>query len=117
MKKILLRFFVFGILAGYIKHKKKEESSNDLDKVLSEENYLIVDVRTKEEYDDGHVVGAILLPYDEIDENVELDKNKTILVYCRSGRRSILAKSTLESLGYQVIDLGAFESLDLEKEE
>ena len=46
--------------------------------------------------------GAINIPYDEIDENVELSKEKTILVYCRSGKRSSIAYEQLTSLGYEV---------------
>ena len=77
---------------------------------------IIVDVRTKEEYQEGHVVGAINIPYDEIDENVNLDKTKTIYVYCKSGRRSAVAYQTLKDLGYTVEDLGAYSSITLDKE-
>ena len=69
----------------------------------TEENYIILDVRTQEEYDQGHIPGAILIPDNRIDadaEKVLTDKNQLILVYCRSGRRSKLAAERLVQLGY-----------------
>ena len=68
-----------------------------------EEGYVILDTRTQEEFDDGHIPGAILIPHDEILESAEevlTDKDQLILVYCRSGRRSKLASEDLISLGY-----------------
>ena len=67
------------------------------------------------EYNGGHVVDAINIPHNEIDENVNLDKDKTILVYCMSGTRSEAAYNILISLGYDVYDLGAFSEIDLPK--
>ncbi len=69
----------------------------------SEEGYIILDVRTQEEYDQGHILGAILIPNTEIEDRAEevlTDKNQLILVYCRSGRRSKLAVEALVELGY-----------------
>ena len=69
----------------------------------TEENYIILDVRTQEEYDQGHIPGATLIPDNRIDadaEKVLTDKNQLILVYCRSGRRSKLAAERLVQLGY-----------------
>ena len=68
-----------------------------------EEGYIILDTRAQEEYDEGHIPGAILIPHDEILEKAEsvlTDKNQLILVYCRSGRRSKLAAEDLLKLGY-----------------
>ena len=69
----------------------------------NENSYVILDVRTQEEFDEAHIDGAILIPDYEIDakaESVLKDKDQLILVYCRSGRRSKLAASELVSLGY-----------------
>ena len=69
----------------------------------SQDGYVILDVRTQEEYDQGHIPGAILIPDYEISakaETVLTDKNQLILVYCRSGRRSKLAAEALVKLGY-----------------
>jgi phage shock protein E len=65
--------------------------------------YILLDVRTQEEYDAGHIEGAILIPDYEIEakaETVLTDKDTLILVYCRSGRRSKNAASSLATLGY-----------------
>ena len=60
-------------------------------------------MRTQEEYDEGHIPGAIVISHEEIAEKAEgvlTDKNQLILVYCRSGRRSKLAAEALVELGY-----------------
>lgn len=77
-----------------------EEAKQIMD---SEEGYIILDVRTQEEYDQGHIPGAILIPDTEVEvtaEEVLTDKDQLILVYCRSGRRSKLASEILMELGY-----------------
>jgi len=69
----------------------------------SETDYIILDVRTPEEFATGHIAGAILIPDYEIGEKAESvlpDKDQLILVYCRSGRRSKNAASELATLGY-----------------
>ena len=69
----------------------------------SESGYIILDARTQEEYDQGHIPGAILIPEYEIADRAEKelpDKNQLILVYCRSGRRSKIAAEELVKLGY-----------------
>ena len=69
----------------------------------SESGYIVIDARTQEEYDQGHIPGAILIPYDEIADRAEKelpDKNQLILIYCRSGRRSKIAAEELVKLGY-----------------
>ena len=66
-------------------------------------DHIILDVREQDEYDAGHIPDAILLPYTQIEQKVEdviLDKNALVLVYCRSGRRSKIASETLSALGY-----------------
>ena len=69
----------------------------------NEEGYVILDTRTREEYDQGHIPGAIQISHDEIMEKAEevlTDKDQLILVYCRSGRRSKIAAEALVELGY-----------------
>ena len=69
----------------------------------TEEDFFILDVRTREEYDEGHIPGAVLIPNTEIETRAEEelpDKGPLILVYCRSGRRSKLAAQILADLGY-----------------
>lgn len=69
----------------------------------SESDYVIIDARTQEEFDAGHIPGAVLIPEYEIAQRAENelpDKNQLILVYCRSGRRSKIASQALVDLGY-----------------
>ena len=77
-----------------------EEAKEIMD---SQEGYIILDVRTQEEYDQGHIPGAIMISHEEIAEKAEdvlTDKDQLILVYCRSGRRSKIAAEALAELGY-----------------
>jgi len=70
---------------------------------LMDSECTILDVREQDEFDTGHIPGAILLPYTEIETKAETilpDKEKLILVYCRSGRRSKIAAESLVNLGY-----------------
>ena len=85
-----------------------EEAKSIMD---SEKDYIILDVRTQEEYSQGHIPNAILIPHYSIsDESKEIlkDKEQLILVYCRSGNRSKVAAEALTELGYtNVVEFGA----------
>ena len=76
----------------------------------TEEEYIILDVRTREEYENEHIPGAICIPNETIvaKEIPELpDKNQLILVYCRSGNRSKQAAEKLAALGYtNIVEFG-----------
>ena len=77
-----------------------EEAKKIMD---SGEEHIILDTREQDEFDEGHIPGAILIPYTEIENKAEAmlpDKDKLILVYCRSGRRSKIAAESLSKLGY-----------------
>jgi rhodanese-related sulfurtransferase len=68
-----------------------------------EGDYLLLDVRTQEEYDAGHIEGSTLIPVDELGNRIsEIEdyKDKTVLVYCRSGNRSVTASNILISNGF-----------------
>lgn len=97
--------------------KAKEENivntidANKAKEMLEQqEDIIILDVRTKEEFEEGHIQGSILIPDYEIEEKAEqvlTDPSATILVYCRSGRRSAEAAKTLAKLGYtDIYDFG-----------
>lgn len=119
MKKVLVTICFMALLCGCINDKKPDFTVSDeeiLEKFISEDNYSIVDVRTKEEYEEGHVVGAIHIPYDEIDENTGLDKGKSIIVYCQEGDESGVVCAKLRASGYEVFDLGTYDAITLEKE-
>ena len=77
-----------------------EEAKEIMD---TQQGYVILDVRAQEEYEQGHIPGAIVIPHEEITEKAEAvlpDKNQLILVYCRSGRRSKIAADAMVELGY-----------------
>ena len=75
-----------------------------------EEAFILLDVRTLDEYNEGHIPGAALIPYDEIGVRAAEEvpgKDTLLLIYCRSGRRSALAAEELFTLGYtRVYDFG-----------
>ena len=109
MKKVLIILCLSFMLCAC----SNEFNDFDVKKIMSENEYIIVDVRTSEEYKESHLKDAINIPYDQL--NNTLDKDKIIFVYCRSGTRSKIAYDTLIKLGYNVYDLGAFEEIDLPK--
>ncbi len=80
----------------------------------TEENYVILDVRTAQEFASGHIPGAALLPNETIGtEDILLlpDKDQLILVYCRSGNRSKQAAEKLAQLGYtNIVEFGGINS-------
>jgi len=122
MKKILLVFILIAVICGCSSKSSSEKVnykySKDpmLESALLEGDFIIVDVRTKEEYNESHIKGAINIPYEKINEYTDLDINKNIFVYCKSGARSAIAYKTLKQLNYNVYDLGAYDSIALEKE-
>jgi rhodanese-related sulfurtransferase len=107
MKKLIFLFLAVMLLTACGQNKEAayvnitaEEAKQIMD---TEEGYIILDTRTQEEYDEGHIPGAIQISHDEIEEKAEgmlPDKDQLLLVYCRSGRRSKLAAETLVELGY-----------------
>lgn len=89
-------------------------------KIIDENmNIEIVDVRDEDELVEGYIENSILIPLDTFKKNAEIklkDKNKKILVYCRSGRRSAMACDILDELGYSdVYDFGGIIDWPFEK--
>lgn len=86
-------------------------SYNELnEKINQKADFILLDVRTQEEFNEGHIPTATLLPYDLIEKQANSilpEKNKAIIVYCRSGRRSAIAATALQKLNYtNVRDFG-----------
>ena len=81
-------------------------------------DYIILDVRTEQEYDMGHIPGAKLIPVDDINvkaPSILTDKNAVILVYCRSGNRSKTASQALAEMGYvNVYEFGGITTWEYE---
>ena len=108
---IMLSLSIFGLAScGSADNEKNtdltyEQISAEEAKALmdTEKDYIIIDARTEEEFAEGHIEGAILIPEYEIAQRAEKelpDKDALILVYCRSGRRSKIASEELVRLGY-----------------
>ena len=111
MKKLILILLAVMMLTACGQDKENDQgavyvniTAEEAKQIMdSEEGYIILDVRTQEEYDQGHIPGAIVISHEKIsekDEEVLTDKDQLILVYCRSGRRSKLAAEALVELGY-----------------
>jgi rhodanese-related sulfurtransferase len=80
------------------------QSLNQEVQTLLSKNAIVIDVRTKEEFQMAHYKDALNIPYDEIEKHVkklEAYKDKPIILYCRSGRRASIAKQTLEKYGFK----------------
>lgn len=106
---ILSAMLFVGCAGGEITYR--QVSSEEAQRMMAEETgYLIVDVRTIEEYEERHILGAMNIPNESIGEEeiAQLpDKNQLIFVYCRSGRRSKEAAEKLCKLGYtNVVEFG-----------
>lgn len=104
-------------VSGY----KSVSMESGLEMMRIMERYVLLDVRRKDEYDKGHIPGAVLLTNELMEERevTELLKNKEdlIFVYCRSGRRSKEASEKLSSWGYKnVIEIGGILDYDGEIE-
>ena len=107
MKKfltVLLGLSLFGCSSKANYHQIDGQSA--LDMMNNETDYIIIDVRTESEYQQGHIKNAINIPNESIDESVSeilTNKDQLLLVYCRSGNRSKQASEKLAKLGYSNI--------------
>ena len=126
MKKVIYIIVLIIIIVGgftlVIENKEnsidnKEESvikyvsMDEIVQIMNENsNYIILDVRTMQEYNEGHIPNAICIPNETISENIinKLpNKEQLILIYCRSGNRSKQAAQKLKNLGYtNLIEFG-----------
>jgi phage shock protein E len=126
-KKIMLFSIIFMInLVIYCSNAEKGFHNNEKGISQEVENLLnqgaiVIDVRTKEEYDIKHYKNALNIPYDVIENHLkELEqyKEKPIILYCRSGRRSGIAKQILEKYGFKrvinAVNLDSFPKNTLE---
>ncbi len=89
-----------------IKTFEPKEAMELIQKNANNPNFVILDIRTPEEFDSGHIAGAININYHSdsfIEDLDKLDKSKTYLVYCRTGRRSGDAVSIMTRLGFKEI--------------
>ena len=129
MKRILPLFLLLLLLTGCGGTASNSSSENDYQQISQEEakemmdtqDVIILDVREQDEYDSGHIPGAVLLPVGTIDEETAAEvipeKDSTVLVYCRSGNRSKTASSALAGLGYtNIYEFGGINTWPYETE-
>lgn len=79
-------------------------SINHAERSAKEMDAVLIDLRSKEEYQQGHIKGAINLPYEELEQNFPYGKEKTVILYCELGIRSMRASKQLFEQGYTVIN-------------
>ena len=99
---------IFKTLTKYVlKGKRNIDEGNvnleNLKEIMKKGNAIILDVRSPQEYKEGHIDGSISIPEYKIKKEIENmipDKNKSIVVYCSSGGRSKKAQKLLKKLGY-----------------
>ena len=109
MKNICIAFLTTCMFVACAQGGFNEEE------IVIDENTAVIDVRSEQEYKAGHLKNSINIPHvqikDKIGEYVQ-DKNQKIIVFCRSGRRSGIAKNVLSEMGYtNVINAGSYEKL------
>ena len=119
MRKLLSVFLAAILLVGCSVPKEtasyRQISMDEAITMMEEESgYIILDVRTPEEFADKHIPGAVNIPNESIstEEIPELpDKDQLILVYCRSGNRSKQASEKLADMGYtNVVEFGGINN-------
>ena len=130
MKRILPLFLLLLLLltgcGGTASNASSESdyqqiSQEEAKEMMDTQDVIILDVREQDEYDSGHIPGAILLPVGTIDEETAAEvipeKDSTVLVYCRSGNRSKTASSALAELGYtNIYEFGGINTWPYETE-
>ena len=120
MKKLLIITLCIFLLSGCGEAENTDSSDGSVNYMEAKEKIIndgaiLLDGRTKEEYNEKHIDGASLLPLDKIDidsiSQIVSEKDTPIIVYCRSGNRSQQAREKLIALGYsKVYDLGAMSN-------
>lgn len=111
MKKLIFILLAALLLTACTQEKEQDReaiymniTAQEAKEIMdTQEGYIILDVREQDEFDQGHIPGAILIPYTQIDRKAEdmlPDLDQLILVYCRSGRRSKMAAENMVKQGY-----------------
>jgi phage shock protein E len=89
--------------------------------IVVDESTVLIDVRTENEYNRGHLGKAINIPHSEIKEKIKeqvKDTETRVILYCRSGRRSGIAERTMREMGYKnVLNAGAYKRIKVKERE
>lgn len=118
MKKLLIIVILGLALCGCnsVSTNYKDVTCDEKNQILEKNKQaVLIDVRTKAEFDEKHLDNAINIPYDEIivtlEKNDAINTNTPIIVYCKSGGRSITAATSLIEKGYtKIYNLGAISN-------
>lgn len=124
MKKfliVILTALSIFIISGCSNLNKDVNNINETNKIIKisavqakeemkDSNTIVLDVRSQEEYNNGHIENSILIPIDNLEDDAEtklINKDQKILIYCRSGNRSEKAADLLLQMGYtNIYDFG-----------
>ena len=125
MKRMIPFLLVFLLLTGCGGNTSdgsyEQITQEEAKEMMDTQEVIILDVREQDEYDSGHIPGAVLLPVGTIDETTAAqvipEKDSTVLVYCRSGNRSKTASAALADLGYSnIYEFGGINTWPYETE-
>lgn len=122
MIPFLLAFFLLTGCGGNAADGSYQQiTQEEAKEMMDTQEVIILDVREQDEYDSGHIPGAVLLPVGTIDEDTAAEvipeKDSTVLVYCRSGNRSKTGASALAELGYtNIYEFGGINTWSHETE-
>ena len=122
MLPFLLALFLLAGCGGNTSDGSYEQiTQEEAKEMMDTQEVIILDVREQDEYDSGHIPGAVLLPVGTIDKDTAAEvipeTDSTVLVYCRSGNRSKTASSTLAELGYtNIYEFGGINAWPYETE-
>ena len=107
MTPLLLPLLLLTGCGGASADSYQQITQEEAKEMMDAQEVILLDVREQDEYDSGHIPGAVLLPVGTIDEDTAAEvipgKDSTVLVYCRSGNRSKTASAALAGLGYTAI--------------
>lgn len=125
MKRMIPFLLVFLLLTGCGGNTSdgsyEQITQEEAKEMMDTQEVIILDVREQDEYDSGHIPGAVLLPVGTIDEDTAAEmipeKDSTVLVYCRSGNRSKTVSTALADLGYtNIYEFGGINTWPYETE-
>ena len=110
MKKVLTCLLaIIGLTTACGQGNFRNVNVNEFQTLIADTNIVVLDVRTAAEFSEGHIQGALLIDQGQSDfvekAKALLPTNKTIAVYCRSGRRSANAAGKLSAVGYKCVNL------------
>jgi len=111
MKKVIIICFLLGLISCKSQEKKQDTfidvNVEEFQKMLGEKGAQLIDVRTPGEYENGHLIDALLINYMADDFKTKafkgLDKSKPVLVYCASGGRSAKSAKIYKDAGFEKV--------------